>query len=209
MKIIRKWAALVLAVLTVAAGSVTAFAAESPAEIVAGLTGQSVEAVIAERTESGKTYGALAAVSGKLEEFRIRMLEQKKSRIEERVEAGTMTEARAEAVLAAMETRRADCNGTGTGNMYGGANGNGACDGTGDGICDSTGTGNMYGGASANGSGNGACDGTRTGNMYGGASANGSGNGACDGTGTGVCDGTGAGNASGAARGNRAFGAGN
>ena len=154
MKIIRKWAALVLAVLTVAAGSVTAFAAESPAEIVAGLTGQSVEAVIAERTESGKTYGALAAVSGKLEEFRIRMLEQKKSRIEERVEAGTMTEARAEAVLAAMETRRADCNGTGTGNMYGGASangsGNGACDGTGTGVCDGTGAGNASGAARGN-----------------------------------------------------------
>lgn len=156
MKTIRKWAAAGVAVLSLGMTSVTALAAvETPVEIVAGLTGQSVEAVIAERTESGKTYGALASGAGKLEEFRIRMLEQKKSRIEERVELGTMTEERAEAVLAAMETRLADCDGTGAGNMYGGANGTGVCDGTG--------TGNMYGGAN----GNGVCDGTGAENAIG------------------------------------------
>ncbi len=217
MKNFKKWTAAGAVVLALGLTSVTAFAAvESPAEIVAGLTGKSVEAVIAERTESGKTYGTLAADAGKLEEFQLRLFEEKKARVEERVQAGTMTEERAEAVLAAMETRQANCDGTGSGNMYGeangngtgvydgsgsgsgnmynGANGNGVCDGTGDGVCDGTGSGSMNGGAN----GNGACDGT--------------GDGVCDGTngnGTGVCDGTGSGNAYGAARGNRASGSAN
>jgi hypothetical protein len=199
MKNFKKWTAAGAVVLALGLTSVTAFAAvESPAEIVAGLTGKSVEAVIAERTESGKTYGTLAADAGKLEEFQLRLFEEKKARVEERVQAGTMTEERAEAVLAAMETRQANCDGTGSGNMYGEANGNGngVCDGTGDGVCDGTGSGSgsMNGGAN----GNGACDGT--------------GDGVCDGTngnGTGVCDGTGSGNASGAARGNRASGSAN
>ncbi len=146
MKNIKKWTAAGAVVLALGLTSVTAFAAvESPAEIVAGLTGQSVEAVIAERTESGKTYGTLAADAGKLEEFQARLLEEKKARIEERVQAGTMTEERAEAILAAMETRAANCDGTGSGNMYGGANGNGVCDGTGDGVCDGTGDGAAHG----------------------------------------------------------------
>ena len=145
MKNFKKWTAAGAVVLALGLTSVTAFAAvESPAEIVAGLTGKSVEAVIAERTESGKTYGTLAADAGKLEEFQLRLFEEKKARVEERVQAGTMTEERAEAVLAAMETRQANCDGTGSGNMYGEANGNGT------GVCDGTGSGNASGAARGN-----------------------------------------------------------
>jgi hypothetical protein len=55
MKNFKKWTAAGAVVLALGLTSVTAFAAvESPAEIVAGLTGKSVEAVIAERTESAK-----------------------------------------------------------------------------------------------------------------------------------------------------------
>lgn len=164
MKNFKKLTVVGAVVLALSLTSITAFAAvESPAEIVAGLTGQSVGSVVAEKTESGKSYGTLAADAGKLEEFHAQVLELKKTRLEERVETGAITEERAEAILTAMETHQAGCNGTGDGNMYagengsgsgnayGGSNGNGVCDGTGDGVCDGTGLGN---GAS---NGNGVC----------------------------------------------------
>jgi hypothetical protein len=88
--------------------------------------------VTAERSESGKTYGTIAAEAGKLADFKTRMLEAKKAALKEKVTAGTMTQERANAVIAAMEQNQANCDGTGSGRIgqsmgagFGGGMGNG------------------------------------------------------------------------------------
>lgn len=140
-------------VLAVGATSVTALAVSgtgTPAEIVAGLTGKTVETVVAEKTQSGQTYGALASAAGKLDEFKTQMMEQKKELLNEKVAAGTMTQERATAIVAAMEQNQANCDGTGAGNNGAGA---GTCTGTGAGTGAAMGAG--FGGLNGNKQGSG------------------------------------------------------
>lgn len=118
MKKLRKIAVLGAAVIVVSAMSVTALATSSyntPAEAVAGLTGKTVDTVLQERTEAGKTYGTIASEAGKLSEFKSEMLEMRKARLNDRVEAGQITQDRADELIAAMEDRQANCDGTGSG----------------------------------------------------------------------------------------------
>ena len=144
--------ALVLAAMPVAAFA----AAQTPAEAAASVTGQTLEAVIAQKQESGRTYGAIAADAGKLEEFKAQVRQLRLDRVKALVEQGTWTQEQADEWIAAMEQRQAACDGTGNG-----------C-GTGNGLRDGTGSGK--------GTGNGLRDGTGCGN----------GNGLCDGTGAGA-----------------------
>lgn len=105
-------------VLAIGAISFTAFAASSyssPAEVAAALTGKSVEEVTAQKSEDGSTYGAIADEAGKLEEFQDEMLQVKKDILDEKVAAGTITQERADEILAAIEENIADCDGTGSG----------------------------------------------------------------------------------------------
>ena len=97
----------------IVAASVTAYAAtaSTPAEILADLTGQSVDEVVAERIETGSTYGAMADEEGVLDEFKSLLLEQRKTALEKRVNEGTMTQERAEAIIERMETNQATCDG--------------------------------------------------------------------------------------------------
>jgi len=134
MKKFKKFAVIGLAALVVSAMSVTALAASygTPAEVVAGLTGKSVDSVIEERNDSGKTYGTIANDAGKLDEFKSQMLEQKKELLKEKVAAGTITQERADALIKAMEQNQANCDGTGSerigqkkGAGFGGGMGNG------------------------------------------------------------------------------------
>lgn len=144
MKHLKKIVVIGAVVLALGATSVTALAASgytTPAEIVAGLTGKSVEAVTAEKTETGETYGSIADENGVLDEFHAQMTEQKKARLEERVTAGTMTREQADAIIAAMAEHQADCDGT--------------CDGTGGGAGIGAGTGAMFGSMSGNHGGGG------------------------------------------------------
>jgi len=134
MKNLKKIALIGAVVLTIGAASIPALAASSyntPAEVVAGLTGKSVESVTTEKIETGDTFGALADEYGVLTQFKSQMLEQKKADLEERVAADTMTQEHADAIIAAMEVRQANCDGTcsgGTGARmgagFGGMNGN-------------------------------------------------------------------------------------
>lgn len=153
MKNLKKIALIGAAVLTVSATSISALAASNygtPAEIVASLTGKSVESVTTERIETGDTYGALANEYGVLDQFKSQMMEQKKNYLDERVAAGTMTREQAETIIAAMEARQGDCDGTcsgGTGARmgagFGGMNknrGGGARSGLGCGLGFSTGS---------------------------------------------------------------------
>lgn len=132
---LKKIVSLGLIVLTIGATSLTAYAASTyntPAEAVAGLTGKTVESVIAERSETGKTYGTIANEAGKLTEYKAEILEIKKDSLAERVAAGTLTQERADEIIKAIEENQATCDGTGTakvgqkqGARFGGMNGNG------------------------------------------------------------------------------------
>jgi len=72
----------------------------SPAEGYAHLTGISVEEA---RLEKGdKTFGQMAEEKGVLDEFRTNMIELKKERLAELVEKGTITQEKADELLAQM-----------------------------------------------------------------------------------------------------------
>lgn len=104
-------------VLTIGATSLTAFAASkynTPAEAAAGLTGKTVESVISEKAETGKTYGTIAKEAGKLTEFKKEVLEIKKDILDEKVKNGTLTQERADEIMAALKENQENCDGTGS-----------------------------------------------------------------------------------------------
>ncbi len=118
MKKIKKFIIAGITVLTLVAGSATAFAASqyaTPAEAVAGLTGRGVQSVIDERNETGKTYGSIAKDEGVFDEFWSEILEMKKDTLSERVAAGTLTQEQADAMLAKIEANQANLDKPGTG----------------------------------------------------------------------------------------------
>lgn len=98
------------------AGVAFAATAKTPAEIVAGLAGKTVESVTKERV-AGKTYGTIAKDAGKLDEFKTQMLEQKKSVLDQRVKDGTLTQQQADETYNAIKNNQATCNGTGSTGM--------------------------------------------------------------------------------------------
>lgn len=117
MKNFKKLIIVGAVVTMVGAASVTAFAASSystPAEAVAGLTGRTLEDVTSERYETGKTYGTIANDAGKLDEFQTEMLQAKKDILASRVEAGSITQERADEIIAVVENNQATCDGTGS-----------------------------------------------------------------------------------------------
>ncbi len=122
-------------ILAIGATSITAFAAspyKTPAEAVAGLTGKTVESVIAEKVETNKTYGTIAKEAGKLDEFKVEVLQIKKDRLAQKVADGSITQEKADEIIAAIEENQANCDGTGSarigqsmGANFGGKNGQG------------------------------------------------------------------------------------
>jgi hypothetical protein len=106
-------------VLIIGATSIMALAApySSPAEAAAALTGKTVDTVVTERFDSGKTYGAIAKDAGKLEEFRKEMLEMKKAVLKEKVKDGTITQKRADEIITFIENNQMNCDGSGCGRI--------------------------------------------------------------------------------------------
>lgn len=98
------------------AGASYATGATTRAGIVAGLTGQSVEQVTAERA-AGKTYGTIAKDAGKLEEFKTENLEQRKAVLDQRVKDGILTQEQADATYNSMKANQVTCDGTGSASM--------------------------------------------------------------------------------------------
>ncbi len=94
---------------------VAAFAADAmtPADIAAQLTGKTLETVQAERA-AGKTYGTIANEAGKLAEFKVAALENKKAILDQQVLDGKITQAQADATYEAIKNAQATCDGTGT-----------------------------------------------------------------------------------------------
>lgn len=153
---LKKLLAVGVAVLALSAVSVTALAASvysSPAEAVAALTGETVDSVVQERQDTGKTYGTIAGEEGVLDEFKSAMLEMKKDILDARVASGRFTQEQADEIYAAIEANIASCDGTGgamLGQHYGvgfGASGGGLGNGSGQG------NGGQYGGGQHGGNG--------------------------------------------------------
>ncbi|MCX7842114.1 MAG: YckD family protein [Clostridia bacterium] len=122
MKNLKLYAAAAATVVVLAtAGSVFASEIKSPAEIASQLTGKSIESLNSERA-SGKTYGAIAREGGKLDEFKAKMLEQKKAILDQRVAEGKLTREKADEIYAKIKENMASCDGTGSagiGKKYG------------------------------------------------------------------------------------------
>lgn len=144
MKGFKKFVMAFTVLAIVGAGSaVYASAAMTPADIAAGLTGKSVEALNQERA-AGKTYGTIAKEAGKLEEFKSQMLEQKKVVLDQRVAEGRLTQERADAIYNSIKTNQANCDGTGNaqiGKNAGVGFGQGQGNGMGKGLRDGSGAG--------------------------------------------------------------------
>ena len=151
-------------VLTLAMGvtSMTVFAAakyDSPQDALAGITGKSVEE-IAEMKVENKTYGAIAAEAGKLDEFKAELFEQKKEALQERVTEGKIAQEDADALLERVQEHQALCDGEGNpgeGLMEGAGLqlGNGPKDGNGNGEGLQSGEGNGNKERAGDGNGNG------------------------------------------------------
>ncbi len=129
MRNIKRYAAVAAIVVALTtAGAVFAAEIKTPADIVSQLTGKSVESLNTERA-SGKTYGTIAAESDKLDEFKAKMLEQKKAILDQRVTEGKLTREKADEIYNAIKENMASCDGSGsvgTGKKYGECFGNGA-----------------------------------------------------------------------------------
>ncbi len=126
MRSMKKLVAIVAVVGVLGTAGVAFAAAQTPADVVAGLTGKTLEDLYAERAE-GKTFGAIAKDAGKLEEFKQQMLEQKKAILYQRVEAGELSQEKADEIYNTIKDRQATCDGTGNaqlGGKYGAGFGN-------------------------------------------------------------------------------------
>lgn len=121
-------AAVTAGLILVGTGTALAATNQSPAEIYAGLKGITVDQAYTER-DTGKSFGQLAAEADVLDEFQEQMLKNRKSAIQERVTAGTLTQEEADALILRIEENAANCNGTGTGVGMGfGRSGQGSAD---------------------------------------------------------------------------------
>lgn len=120
MKKFHKWIMVGMVVLALGATSVVAIAAspyDTPAEAIAAITGRTEEDVREERAETGKTYGAIALEAGKQEEFKDAMTEMREDALVTKVEEGQLTQEEADAILARIQERQAECDGTGSGQL--------------------------------------------------------------------------------------------
>ena len=128
MKNVKRIVAIAVSVCIIgAAGMAYAADIKTPADIAAAVTGKSVTDVNKERA-TGKTYGTIAKDAGKLEEFQAKMLEQRKTVLDQRVKDGEITQQQADDIYNAIKNNQATCDGTGNaqpGKQYGMGCGNG------------------------------------------------------------------------------------
>ncbi len=116
MKNFKRLVTLGAVTLAIGATSLTAFAASqysTPAEALAGITGRTVESLVEERKESNKTYGTIAQEEGKLDEFKLEVLEMKKANLAAQVDQGKITQDKADDIIEKLEENQANCDGTG------------------------------------------------------------------------------------------------
>lgn len=135
MKYLKQAIACGAAALTLTTSALAAPAYGSPAEAAAGVTGKTLEEVIAERP--GKSYGMIAAEAGALEAFQAAVRELWEEALEARVAEGALTREQADARLDALRQRQETCGGMGCGQGRGRGMGRGQGQGMGlrDGSC--------------------------------------------------------------------------
>lgn len=114
----------------IASVSYAATAYNSPAEIIAGLTGKSVDQAAADR-QAGTSFGAQAVEAGKLAEFKAARLDLYKQNLDQAVADNRVSQADADKLFEAMQQRLADCTGDGVGQGAGCGMGKGSGDGLG------------------------------------------------------------------------------
>lgn len=117
MNKIKKTTTVAAIVLAIGVTSVTGYAAsiyKTPAEAAAGLTGKTVESVMAERQEKNKSYGEIANEAGKLDEFKKESIEIKKDRLDIQVESGRITREKADTIIKSIEEHKINCDGSGS-----------------------------------------------------------------------------------------------
>ena len=92
--------------------------------------------------ETGITFGTIAQEAGKLDEFKVQTLEQKKIILDQRVKAGNLAQAQADQSYNSIKTNQATCDGTGNAQIgqrkgagFGQGQGQGMGDGQGNGGC--------------------------------------------------------------------------
>ena len=105
MKIIKKITTGLLGTLLI--GTV-AFAA-TPAEIYSDVTGVTTQEAYSLRQEEGITFGELAEENGVFQEFVDKMVEDKISRIEDRVDQGSLTQEEADTYIAKIKENAENC----------------------------------------------------------------------------------------------------
>ncbi len=155
MKKIAFLGIMVLAISVFSTATFAAVAGAAPADVAADVTGRTVDSVRQERVETGKTFGTIAKEAGNLEQFKAQILQAKKEVLAQKVAEGTMTQERADEIMALLEQHQAACDGTGSAKIgremgagFGGMNGNGKGQGQGQGNGNSQGLGQGQGGVS-------------------------------------------------------------
>ena len=104
--------AVTAGMLLVGATSAIAATFKTPAETYAELKGVTVEEAYTERA-AGSSYGKLAVDAGVLDEFKAKMLENRKAVILDRVANGQLTQEQADTMIANIEAMQANCDETG------------------------------------------------------------------------------------------------
>jgi hypothetical protein len=104
-------AVLTAVLLLTGATSVFGLSFRSPAEIYAELTGTTIEEAYEQR-KAGSRFGYLAENAGVAEQFRSRMLENRKEAILNKVEEGQLTQKQADDLIAEIEENMANCSGS-------------------------------------------------------------------------------------------------
>jgi len=130
------------AVLSANPGVAMATGYQTPAEVAAAVTGRTVEDVVQERDETGKTYGEIADEAGKLNEFKKETFKMKKRVLNQKVKDGILSQEEADQILENIEERQSVCNGTGYGQGAGCGYGRGVGAGFGNGNRNAQGNGN-------------------------------------------------------------------
>ncbi|WP_101773277.1 DUF2680 domain-containing protein [Peptostreptococcus faecalis] len=132
MKNIKKImiSSVVLLALSVGSSAAATTNYEDRAGVIAELTGRKVQSIVDERIKTGKTYGNIAKDAGVLNEFRNKMLELDKEKLDERVKSGKITQKQADNTLAKIKANKDNCDGTSKknskiGNKYGNGKGQG------------------------------------------------------------------------------------
>lgn len=108
---LKKVIMLTLLIVAVAVSGFAATSYNNPAELVASLTGKSVDSVMDERRE-GKPFCVIANEAGKLDEYKSGILEMRRQQLDKRVADGYMTQERADYIISRMEENLANCDGS-------------------------------------------------------------------------------------------------